>query len=133
MNTLEYILLVALCAACISYTICWTAIFKWLRELLSNVHPKLEELIHCPYCFSHYVVLTIMLTTENISQYLVPITSYTVYNFLFTWFAIVCIVSLLHFVMLRTYKPVMDYMADRYLMKEQEKRRRTLNAANTKK
>lgn len=124
MSILEYILSVALCAACISYTICWTSIFKWFRELLSKVHSKIEELIHCPYCFSHYVVLTIMLTTENVSQYLVPITNCTIYNFLFTWFAIVCVISLLHFVMLRTYRPVMDYMADRYLMKEQEKRRK---------
>ena len=114
---IKYIFLVALCAASISYTICFTSIFKGFREWLSQFHHKLEELIHCPYCFSHYVILTIMFTTSNLSEYLVPISKFIVYNFLFTWFCIVCITSLLHYVMLRTYKPVMDYMTDRELMK----------------
>ena len=113
--------LVALCAACISYTICCTSIFKSMREWLSKFHPKLEELIHCPYCFSHYVILTIMLTTENIGSHLVVVSNYLIYDFIFTWFCIVCITSLLHYVMLRTYKPVIDYMVNRELEKLQKK------------
>lgn len=120
---MEYILLVALCAACISYTICCTSIFKPMRELISKIHPKLEELIHCPYCFSHYVILTIMLTTENIGRHLVVVSNYLIYDFIFTWFCIVCITSLLHYVMLRTYKPVIDYMVNRELEKLQKKRK----------
>ena len=117
MTYFEYILTVALCAASISYTICYTSIFKGIREWLSKFHHKLEELIHCPYCFSHYVILTIMLTTEDICECLVPISSFVVYNFLFTWFCIVCVTSLLHCIMLIAYKPVMDYMTNRRLEK----------------
>ena len=83
MTYFEYILAVALCAASISYTICCTSIFKGIREWLSKFHHKLEELIHCPYCFSHYVIIVIMLTTEGINGYLVHISQSIVYNFLF--------------------------------------------------
>ena len=118
-----YIVLVALCAASISYTISYTSIFLGFREWISKFHHKLEELIHCPYCLCHYVILTIMFTTNDISSKLVPITNNIVYNFLFTWFCIVCITSLLHCVMLIAYRPVMQYMTDRKIAKIQKRKR----------
>ena len=117
MGILEYLILVALCAASISYTISYTSIFLGFREWISKFHHKLEELIHCPYCLSHYIILTIMFTTKDISSKLVPITDFIVYNFLFTWFCIVCITSLLHCIMLIAYRPIMQYMADRKIAK----------------
>lgn len=117
MINFEYILSVALCAASISYTVCYASIFKWLREWLSKYHHKLEELIHCPYCFCHYVILVIMFTTEDVEECLVYISGNVIYDFLFTWFCIVCVTSLLHCVMLIAYKPVMEYMAHRKLEK----------------
>ena len=120
MGIIAYIILVALCAASISYTISYTSIFLGFREWVSKFHHKLEELIHCPYCLCHYVILTIMFTTNNISSKLVPITNNIVYNFLFTWFCIVCITSLLHCVMLIAYRPVMQYMTDRKIAKIQK-------------
>lgn len=113
----EYIILVALCAASISYTICYASLFKFFREWISKFHPKLEELIHCPYCFCHYVILTIMLTTEDVCSLLVPISGLIVYDFLFTWFCIVCVTSLLHYIMLLAYKPIIELMSDRLLEK----------------
>ena len=123
MGIITYIILVALCAASISYTISYTSIFLGFREWVSKFHHKLEELIHCPYCLCHYVILTIMFTTNNISSKLVPITNNIVYNFLFTWFCIVCITSLLHCVMLIAYRPVMQYMTDRKIAKIQQRKR----------
>ena len=123
MGMVVYIVLVALCAASISYTISYTSIFLGFREWISKFHHKLEELIHCPYCLCHYVILTIMFTTNNISSKLVPITNNIVYNFLFTWFCIVCITSLLHCVMLIAYRPVMKYMTDRKIAKIQQRKR----------
>ena len=118
-----YIILVALCAASISYTISYTSIFLGFREWISKFHHKLEELIHCPYCLCHYIILTIMFTTNDISSKLVPITNNIVYNFLFTWFCIVCITSLLHCVMLIAYRPVMQYMTDRKIAKIQQRKK----------
>ena len=118
-----YIVLVALCAASISYTISYTSIFLGFREWISKFHHKLEELIHCPYCLCHYVILTIMFTTNDISSKLVPIADNIVYNFLFTWFCIVCVTSLLHCVMLIAYRPVMKYMTDRKIVKIQQRKR----------
>ena len=123
MGIIAYIILVALCAASISYTISYTSIFLGFREWISKFHHKLEELIHCPYCLCHYVILTIMFTTNDISSKLVPIANNIVYNFLFTWFCIVCITSLLHCVMLIAYRPVMQYMTDRKIAKIQKRKK----------
>ena len=123
MGMVVYIVLVALCAASISYTISYTSIFLGFREWISKFHHKLEELIHCPYCLCHYVILTIMFTTNDISSKLVPIANNIVYNFLFTWFCIVCVTSLLHCVMLIAYRPVMQYMTDRKIAKIQQRKR----------
>lgn len=123
MGMVVYIVLVALCAASISYTISYTSIFLGFREWISKFHHKLEELIHCPYCLCHYVILTIMFTTNDISSKLVPIANNIVYNFLFTWFCIVCVTSLLHCVMLIAYRPVMKYMTDRKIAKIQQRKR----------
>ena len=123
MGIIVYIILVALCAASISYTISYTSIFLGFREWISKFHHKLEELIHCPYCLCHYVILTIMFTTNDISSKLVPITNNIVYNFLFTWFCIVCVTSLLHCVMLIAYRPVMKYMTDRKIAKIKQRKK----------
>lgn len=123
MGIIVYIILVALCAASISYTISYTSIFLGFREWISKFHHKLEELIHCPYCLCHYIILTIMFTTNDISSKLVPIANNIVYNFLFTWFCIVCVTSLLHCVMLIAYRPVMKYMTDRKIAKIQQRKR----------
>ena len=123
MGMVVYIVLVALCAASISYTISYTSIFLGFREWISKFHHKLEELIHCPYCLCHYVILTIMFTTNDISSKLVPIANNIVYDFLFTWFCIVCVTSLLHCVMLIAYRPVMKYMTDRKIAKIQQRKR----------
>lgn len=120
-EAIEYIIVCALCAASISYTITWAGIFEWLRNILSKIHPKIDELIHCPYCFGHYVVLVILLTTN--SDFYIQVTSSLVYNFLFTWFATVCLMSLLHFVMLRAYSIVAEMEISRKL---KERRKKTL-------
>ena len=123
MGIIIYIILVALCAASISYTISYTSIFLGFREWISKFHHKLEELIHCPYCLCHYIILTIRFTTNDISSKLVPIANNIVYNFLFTWFCIVCVTSLLHCVMLIAYRPVMKYMTDRKIAKIQQRKK----------
>lgn len=123
MGIIIYIILVALCAASISYTISYTSIFLGFREWISKFHHKLEELIHCPYCLCHYIILTIMFTTNDISSKLVPITNNIVYDFLFTWFCIVCVTSLLHCVMLIAYRPVIQYMTDRKIAKIKQRKK----------
>lgn len=114
-NTIFYIIVVAMCAASISFTITTTSIFLWFRELISPIHHKIEELIHCPYCISHYIILVIMLLTSDIPYF--HIFSYTILNFLFLWFVIVALVALLHNTILKAYKPVTDYMIYRKLQK----------------
>lgn len=88
--------------------------FGWLRELVANVHPKLEELIHCPWCLGHYVVLTIMLCTKST---LLNVSLYPLFDFLFTWFAIITLMGLGHYVLLRAYAPVAEAMAYRAMAK----------------
>ncbi len=104
------ILMAALCCAAISHTICVTSIFKPIREYLSKIHPKIDQLIHCPWCLGHYVIL-IFLLTSDIS--LVIVSKYYIYNLFTTWFAIVCIMGIIHYVLLRTYEPIAKAAAQR--------------------
>lgn len=123
-------LAVALCAASISYTISVAGIFKWLRDWAADhIGGKIEELIHCPYCLGHYVILVIMLTTKDICSYLIPVTGLVIYDFLFTWFCIVCILSLLHYFMNLAYKPIAENEGIRERIKMQ-KLRNTNKAQN---
>ena len=119
-DILVYVVLVALCAASISYTITFAGIFKKVVDWIGSKNEWLDELVHCPYCFGHYVVLTIMLTTSNISKYLLPITSSIVYNFLFTWFAIICVMSMFHYVMLHAYGVIAEIETKRKLKRAKE-------------
>lgn len=119
-----YILAVALCAASISYTISVTSIFEWLRNLIEDhIGGKIEELIHCPYCLGHYVVLVIMFTTRGLKYHLMPISGNIVYDFLFTWFCIVCVLSLLHYFMNLAYKPIAENEGLRARLKAQKQRK----------
>lgn len=119
-----YILTVALCAASISYTISVTSIFEWLRNFIEDhIGGKIEELIHCPYCLGHYVVLVIMFTTKYLYRYLIPITENIVYDFLFTWFCIICVLSLLHYFMNLAYKPIAENEGLRARLKAQKERK----------
>jgi hypothetical protein len=113
------ILLLALVVASVTFTITTTSMFTWLRELVSPIHHKIEELIHCPYCLGHWLTFGLLLIVPS---FVVPILQPTnfgvrLFNFLFTAFAVMAIVALLHYVLLRAYKPVMEAM----LMRMQEK------------
>lgn len=116
---LQQLLCISLCAAAISFTITTTSMFKWLRELVSPIHKKIEELIHCPWCLSHWIVFVIMLTA-NVD--LIPISDYYLYNWLFTAFVIIAPIGLYHYVILRAYEPVMKAMVQRELQKLKEKK-----------
>lgn len=110
---------VALCSAAISFTITVTSIFSWFRESVSTLGHKMEELVHCPWCFSHYVTLLILLSSAVPSLpfagsgVMIP----KLYNFCITWFTVQCIVGLLHYVLLRAYEPVAKAMAMRMQQK----------------
>lgn len=124
MNELLIILMVALCSASISFTITTTSMFTWFRESVSNLNiHKLEELVFCPWCFSHYVTLVILLSANisyiNIVNSESKIANF--YNFCFTWFAIQCIVGIFHYILLRAYEPVAKQMANRKIMKAMRK------------
>jgi hypothetical protein len=110
--------LIAFGSASISFTMTYTSIFKWFRELLSKVHPKVEELVNCPWCFNHWVTI-VMLFVAEID--LLPLTKYTVVNFLFTLFVLTTISGLIHYVLLRAYEPVAKLAAARYLEKLRSK------------
>lgn len=113
------LLMVALCSAAISFTITTTSMFTWFREGVASlgVH-KLEELVFCPWCFSHYVTLTILLTSD---APVISLNGYHLYNFLFTWFAIQTMVGLLHCVLLLAYQPVAKAMLNRKLAQMKER------------
>lgn len=103
------ILLVALAVSSISFTVTVAGIFSPFREWVSKFHSKLEELIFCPYCFSHYVALFLLLIMPG---------EYSLYEFIITYFAIIAISGLVHYVLLRAYEPVAKTMMFRKSIKK---------------
>lgn len=108
------LLAVALCVAAISFTITTTSMFKWLREPVANIHPKLEELIFCPWCLGHWITFVILLTSNTP---LIIVTNVVFYNFMVTAFVIIAVAGLVHYVLLRSYEPVAKLMMNRQLEK----------------
>lgn len=104
-------------AASISFTVTVTGMFKWFRELVSPIHEKIEELVHCPWCFGHWTVF-IMMLTARIQP--LNITGMIWYDWLFTAFAVMSPIGLIHYVLLRAYKPVAEAMMQRKLDKLNE-------------
>lgn len=96
------VLSVWLVIASISYTIAWTGIFEPVREVLGRIHPKVDSLLHCPYCLSHWVAAAV-LGVLGPEYWLI---GYNVVSFLITVFAATGFSGLAHFVMLRAYEPV---------------------------
>jgi hypothetical protein len=124
-QSLINLLFVALVVASVTFTITTTSMFMWLRELVSPIHHKIEELIHCPYCLGHWATFIVLLILPHsfITDVLPAVNvGSKIFNFLFNAFAIMSIVALLHYVMLRAYKPVMEAMTMRMREKMQRQR-----------
>lgn len=107
-------IVISFCIASISYTICVTSIFKWFRELVSDIHPKIEELVHCPYCLGHYIAIVILIMTDFRIN---CIDDAIFVNFIVTWFSIMGAVGCIHYVMNRSYEPIAKAMVSRKLEK----------------
>jgi len=116
---MEYVelLMIALASASISFTISTTSIFLWLRELVSPLHHKIEELIHCPWCLSHYVSLFFLAIFMTPRSFTFEYCSY----FILAWFSVQGVVALLHYVYLRAYEPVAISEARRHINKQNKK------------
>lgn len=111
---LQLLVMISLASAAISFTITTTTIFEWLRELISPIHKKIEELIHCPWCLGHYIVLVMLIIFNKQTLFLnVP----EFWHYLLNWFACVCLMGIWHYILLRTYKPIAEAMARREILK----------------
>jgi hypothetical protein len=49
------IILLALAVSAASMTITTSNVTEWLRVSVSKLGQRFEELIHCPYCLSHWL------------------------------------------------------------------------------
>jgi hypothetical protein len=107
------LVVLAFAVASISFTISVTSIFGWLREAVSSIHPKLEELIFCPYCLGHYIALVVLLTTGAYDSVFTDTINNVAVRFLLIWFSVMGMVAVLHAVMLVAYKPVAETMSYR--------------------
>jgi len=110
---MEKIIYIALLVGAISFTITTTSIFLSVRELISKWGHKLEELIHCPWCLSHYIAAIVLLITKDIILF----TDIWIINFILTLFVIVAGSGLFHAIILVAYKPVAENMVRRQIAK----------------
>jgi len=114
MNAIIVILMISLASAAISFTITTTTIFLWLRELVSPIHHKLEELIHCPWCLGHYVAATLLIIFNSKTLF-IDINPF--WHYILNWFTAVCIMGLCHYILLQAYIPIGKAMVDRQIQK----------------
>lgn len=109
LSLVTYLFVISLIAASISYTVCCAGIFEKLRNWVTKWGHWFEDLIHCPYCFGHYVTLALIAITYNRNYDLFALfTGNRIIDFILMWFACVCIMSIWHFIMVRAYKPVAE-------------------------
>jgi hypothetical protein len=106
--------MISLASSAISFTITTTSMFKWLRELVSPIHHKLEELIHCPWCLGHYILLGILIIFLHKTLFLdINIWLHLIIN----WFAALALMGICHYILLRAYEPVAKAMVYREIEK----------------
>lgn len=111
---ISIVIVAALCCAGISFTITTTSIFKWFRDWTGQLHPKLDELINCPWCFNHYVVFLYMS--------ILNIDGYDTDNFavrVALYFAIITLGGLFHYVLIRAYEPIAKRLLERKLRRDE--------------
>lgn len=101
---MEGLIVISVCIASISFAITTTSIFEWLRHTASKIHPKIEELIHCPYCLSYWITFAMYIPLYGME--VVAISGNYFYDFVINLFTIPGLSALMHFVMLRAYEPV---------------------------
>ena len=111
------LIIISLFISSVSFTISVTSIFEWLRRLVSTIHPKLEELIHCPYCLSHWILFLFLAINYGKFEPVNILKEEYIMNFTVSIFAIICISAIVHYVLLRAYEPVLRMM----LLKKMEK------------
>lgn len=107
------LIIIAFTVASITFTITMTSIFESVRDSISKVHPKLDELIHCPYCLGHYISFLLILYTG----FRIPIFNIYFLDCIMTVFPIMALVAILHKPILMAYEPV----AKMKLLKERQK------------
>lgn len=103
---MEKFLILTLAIASVSFTVTVTGIFKPVREKVGKIHSKIDELLHCPYCFGHWVTFATVYFTGTPYTF----TRWGFYSpfadFLISCFAIMGAVGIVHHVLLRAYEPV---------------------------
>src|SRR5690606_6961353 len=97
------LILISLAVAAISFTITITSIFEGLRKLLSKIHQKIDELVHCPWCLGHYIMLVVLLLCKDA---VIPLNSSLIISFIINWFSCIAIMGIVHHILLRAYEPV---------------------------
>jgi hypothetical protein len=112
-NSIITLVMVALAVSSATFTITSTGIFKEVREILSKIHHKVEELIHCPWCLSHWVGFLFVAISGSTYKF----TGAWFIDFVMSVFFITAISGAFHYVLLRAYEPVAKAMAQRQIEK----------------
>ena len=105
---------VAVASASISHTMTSSPLFESIRESLGSLHPKIDGLVHCPWCTGHYIALFIIcILYEHILYLPINVFIHSILN----WFTVVGLMSIFHYVIIRAYDPVAKAAARRELDK----------------
>jgi len=112
------LLVLSLFLSGVSFTISITGIFKGFRELISKIHPKIEELIHCPYCLSHWILFILVFSMYSRFEIIKIFDVYFI-DLMIYLFAVISFSGIIHWILLRAYDPVIKLEAMRKMEKMQ--------------
>lgn len=113
------ILILGLIVGAVTFTTSTTSIMLWPRELLSKIHHKIEELVHCPWCTGFWLSILLVSTT---TLELPTLYKWAFLDVICNSFASLAISGLVHYVLLRAYEPVSKYLVMRSLEKLKNKK-----------
>lgn len=93
----------SLAVASTSYTITRAGIFEPVRAWIEAKSGKLGELMRCPYCIGHWLAGAAAICIGNPAV----VVGNAIVDYAVSIFGMMAVVGVIHFVLIRTYQPIM--------------------------
>ena len=121
MELLTYYIVGAFAVGAITFTTSQSGIFKEVRDWMGRLHPKIDDLIHCPWCSSFWGSVIFMFIAMFLADLpLFIISSYTWFNILVILFAFHAVTGFVHYILILAYAPIAKNEMARKQRRQQE-------------
>ena len=102
-NELIKILIISLFLSSVSFTIATSVVFEKFRNWVKSKNESWGKMINCPHCLSHWILFGTLSITYFSFTPVEIFSNFFIANLIVTYFAIICLSSIFHFILLRAY------------------------------